>query len=48
MTQSERMNGAEIVVRLLERQGITSIAGIPGGAVLPFYDALARDRKSVV
>ena len=42
MTQSERMNGAEIVVRLLERQGITSIAGIPGGAVLPFYDALAR------
>jgi acetolactate synthase-1/2/3 large subunit len=36
------MSGAEIAVRLLERQGITSLAGIPGGAVLPFYDALAR------
>lgn len=35
------MNGAEIIVRLLERQGIRIIAGIPGGANLPIYDALA-------
>lgn len=34
--------GAQIAVRLLERQGVTTIAGIPGGAVLPLYDALAR------
>ena len=42
MTHSEHLSGAELAVRLLERQGITSLAGIPGGAVLPLYDALAR------
>ena len=38
----ERLTGAEIVVRLLERQGVRIVAGIPGGAVLPIYDALSR------
>ena len=33
-------NGAGLIVRLLERQGITIIPGIPGGASLPLYDAL--------
>lgn len=32
--------GAQIIVKLLERQGITSVAGIPGGAVLPLYEEL--------
>ncbi len=32
--------GAIILRTLLERQGITTLAGIPGGAILPFYDAL--------
>jgi acetolactate synthase-1/2/3 large subunit len=36
-----RMTGAQIIVRLLERQGITALSGIPGGANLPIYDALA-------
>lgn len=35
-------SGAEITVRYLELHGIQSIAGIPGGAVLPLYDALSR------
>jgi acetolactate synthase-1/2/3 large subunit len=39
-----RYTGAEIAVRLLERQGVSTLAGIPGGAVLPLYDALARSR----
>src|SRR5499427_9679053 len=39
---ASRMSGADLVVRLLERQGVTTAAGIPGGAVLPLYDALAR------
>ena len=34
------MTGAELIVRLLERQGIRVIAGIPGSANLPLYDAL--------
>jgi acetolactate synthase-1/2/3 large subunit len=40
-----RHTGAEIAIRLLERQGVATVAGIPGGAVLPLYDALARSRK---
>ncbi|HEX5418840.1 MAG TPA: acetolactate synthase large subunit [Gammaproteobacteria bacterium] len=36
----ETLTGAEIVVRLLERQGVRIVAGIPGGAILPIYDAL--------
>ncbi|MDR3630206.1 MAG: acetolactate synthase large subunit [Desulfocapsaceae bacterium] len=39
------MNGAGIIIELLERQGITTLAGIPGGANLPLYDALNRSRK---
>lgn len=39
------MNGAELTIRLLERQGITTIAGIPGGANLPLYDALYKSEK---
>lgn len=38
----QKMTGAECTVRLLERQGITTIAGIPGGTNLPLYDALSR------
>ncbi len=34
--------GAELTIALLERQGITQIAGIPGGSNLPLYDALSR------
>ena len=32
--------GAQLVIKLLERQGITTVAGIPGGSILPIYDAL--------
>ncbi len=35
-----KTTGAQLTTRLLERQGITTIAGIPGGASLPLYDAL--------
>jgi len=37
-----RMAGAEVMVRLLERQGVSVLAGIPGGSNLPLYDALSR------
>lgn len=39
------MTGAQAIIGLLERQGITTIAGIPGGANLPLYDALAASRR---
>jgi acetolactate synthase-1/2/3 large subunit len=34
------ITGADLLRILLERQGIRILAGIPGGANLPFYDAL--------
>jgi acetolactate synthase-1/2/3 large subunit len=34
------MSGATFVVRELERRGIEIVVGIPGGAILPLYDAL--------
>ncbi|MDQ6701982.1 MAG: biosynthetic-type acetolactate synthase large subunit, partial [Pseudomonadota bacterium] len=34
------MSGAEMVVRALQDQGVETIFGYPGGAVLPIYDAL--------
>jgi len=37
-----RMTGAEIIVHLLKRQGTETVAGIPGGANLPLYDALGK------
>lgn len=37
--------GAEIIIQLLERQGIQQIAGIPGGANLPMYDALSQSGR---
>jgi acetolactate synthase-1/2/3 large subunit len=39
-----KVNGAELIMRLLERQGIEVVAGIPGGANLPTYDALRASR----
>src|SRR5580765_3882401 len=35
-----KFSGAQLITTLLERQGIDTIAGIPGGANLPMYDAL--------
>ncbi|MBJ2065374.1 acetolactate synthase large subunit [Serratia odorifera] len=40
----QRFTGAQLIVHLLERQGITTVAGIPGGAALPLYDALSQSR----
>lgn len=37
---AQQLSGSQLIIRLLERQGVTHIAGIPGGANLPMYDAL--------
>ncbi|OQA34585.1 MAG: Acetolactate synthase isozyme 1 large subunit [Betaproteobacteria bacterium ADurb.Bin341] len=44
-TKPELLTGAEIAVRLLERQGIRTIAGILGSANLPLYDALSYSKQ---
>ncbi|RSK65685.1 acetolactate synthase large subunit [Enterobacter huaxiensis] len=40
-----RFTGAQLIVHLLERQGISIVAGIPGGTVLPLYDALSQSTQ---
>jgi len=37
---SKQMTGAEMVVAALKDQGVDTIFGYPGGAVLPIYDAI--------
>ncbi|HLI78872.1 MAG TPA: acetolactate synthase large subunit [Candidatus Binataceae bacterium] len=37
-----KLNGAELVIAMLQRHGISIVAGIPGGASLPLYDALGK------
>jgi acetolactate synthase-1/2/3 large subunit len=39
-TKTETLTGAQILVRALVDQGVDTIFGYPGGAVLPIYDAL--------
>ncbi len=39
-----RTTGAALILTLLERQGVEIVAGIPGGANLPLYDALGESR----
>ena len=41
----ERMSGAHAIVRTLEDLGTELVFGIPGGAVLPLYDALHTSTK---
>ncbi|HVV89486.1 MAG TPA: biosynthetic-type acetolactate synthase large subunit [Solirubrobacterales bacterium] len=36
------MTGADAILRVLEQEGVEVCFGIPGGAILPLYDALAR------
>lgn len=40
---ARHMSGAEVIVQVLKDQGVDTIFGYPGGAVLPIYDALFTD-----
>jgi len=42
---SERMTGAEALVRSLELEGVDLLFGYPGGVVLPIFDALYDSEK---
>ena len=39
-----KKTGAQIIVELLQRQGVETVAGIPGGSILPLYDELTRSK----
>ncbi len=38
--QGEPMTGAQALIRSLEDLGVTDVFGVPGGAILPTYDAI--------
>jgi acetolactate synthase-1/2/3 large subunit len=46
-TTTGEMTGAEAVIRCLEAEGVEICWGIPGGAILPLYDAWARVEHTV-
>ena len=39
-----KQTGAQIIVKLLEMYGIETVAGIPGGMILPLYDELNKSK----
>lgn len=39
-----QLNGAQILINALEAQGVDTIFGYPGGAVLEIYDALKESK----
>lgn len=41
----KRMSGADMVMEALAEQGVDTIFGYPGGAVLPIYDAMHQQQK---
>ena len=42
MTKQTKMLGSDAILRALEHEGVDVAFGIPGGAILPTYDAMAR------
>ena len=39
------MPGAEVILKVMEAEGVDVIFGYPGGAVLPIYDALFKNNS---
>ena len=37
-----KMRGADAILRCLEAEGVEVMFGIPGGAIMPTYDAMAH------
>ena len=35
-----KMTGAQAIVKVLQEQGVETVFGYPGGAVIPLYNAL--------
>jgi len=41
----QQMNGSEIIIKALVNEGVDTIFGYPGGAVLPIYDAIFQHNQ---
>ena len=43
--EKEMLSGSEILMRSLEREGVETLFGYPGGAIIPVFDALYDHRE---
>ena len=42
-----KLTGAEIVIECLKEQGVDTVFGYPGGAILNIYDALYQHQHEI-
>ena len=42
MAETRVLNGSEILIECLKEQGVKTVFGYPGGAILNIYDALYK------
>ena len=42
-----QLTGAEIIIECLKEQGVDTVFGYPGGAILNVYDALYKYRDEI-
>lgn len=47
-TTKEQLNGAEVLIKCLEAQGVEYIFGLSGGAVIPIFDALVNSKIKLI
>ena len=45
--QMKTLTGAEIVIECLKEQGVDTVFGYPGGAILNIYDALYKHKDKI-
>ena len=45
MMSDQKMNGSEIIIKALINEGVDTVFGYPGGAVLPIYDAIFQQNQ---
>ena len=41
----QKMNGSEIIIKALINEGVDTVFGYPGGALLPIYDAIFQQNQ---
>ena len=42
-----QLTGAEIIIECLKEQGVDTVFGYPGGAILNVYDALYKHKDEI-
>ncbi len=47
MAETKVLNGSEILIECLKEQGVKTVFGYPGGAILNIYDALYKHRDEI-